>query len=311
MEHEPGFDAVEAFERHRPRLFGIAYRMLGSIADAEDVVQSAYLPWSQAGAAGARNPEAWLVSLVTRRAIDRLRSASAERERYVGDWLPEPMLTATPPDADRRAELASDISMAFLVLLERLSPDERAAFLLREVFGAGYAEIALVLERSEEACRQLVHRAKGRVRDDRARFPVAAGAKERLLGRFLAALHAADEEALLEVVAEDATWTSDGGGKIPVARNLRGAARIARFQVRLARKLLRRGLRLELVGLNGEPAIATWAGDRLVSTLSAGTDGARLTAFYAVVNPDKLRHATRVRSLAARRISSSPGGSRT
>jgi RNA polymerase sigma-70 factor (ECF subfamily) len=254
-------------------------------------VQGAYLQWHQAGATRVRNPEAWLASVVTRRAIDRLRSASGDRKRYVGDWLPEPMFTGTPPDAERRAELASDISMAFLVLLERLSPDERAAFLLREVFGADYGEVAVVLDRTEEACRQIVHRAKQRIRDDRARFPVAPAAKERLLGKFLAGLRAGDEKALLDVVAEDATWTSDGGGKIPAARNVRGAARIARFQVHLARKLLARGLRIELVWLNGEPAIATWAGDRLFSTLSVDTDGERLIAFYAVLNPEKLRHA--------------------
>ncbi len=293
MEPEARSDHAQVFERQRRRLFGIAYRMLGSIEDAEDVVQSAYLQWHGAAAAGVQNPEAWLASVVTRRAIDRLRSASAERERYVGEWLPEPMFTGTPPGADHRAELASDISMAFLVLLERLSPDERAAFILREVFGAGYGEVAVVLERSEEACRQLVHRAKQRVREGRARFPVAPAAKERLLGRFLAGLRAGDEKALLEVVAEDATWTSDGGGKIPAAHNVRGASRIARFQVRLARKLLRLGLRIELIWLNGEPALATWAGDRLLTTISVDSDGERLTAFYAVLNPEKLRHAGR------------------
>lgn len=291
MDLERRSDRADEFERQRPRLFGIAYRMLGSVQDAEDVVQSAYLQWHQAGAAGVRNPEAWLASVVTRRAIDRLRSASGARERYVGDWLPEPIFTGAPPDAGRRSELASDISMAFLVLLERLSPDERAAFLLREVFGADYGEVAVVLDRTEEACRQIVHRAKQRIREDRARFTVAPAAKERLLGRFLAGLRAGDEQALLDVVAEDATWTSDGGGKIPVARNVRGAARIARFQVHLARKLLARGFRIELAWINGEPAIATWAGDRLFSTLSVDTDGERLSAFYAVLNPEKLRHA--------------------
>ncbi len=293
MDPEARSDHTEVFERQRPRLFGIAYRMLGSVEDAEDVVQSAYVQWHETGAAGVQNPEAWLASVVTRRAIDRLRRASAERERYVGDWLPEPIFTAMPSDADHRAELASDISIAFLVLLERLSPDERAAFLLREVFGADYGEVAVVLDRTEEACRQIVYRAKQRVRDDRVRFPVSPAAKERLLGRFLAGLRAGDEKALLDIVAEDATWTSDGGGRIPVAHNVRGAARIARFQVRLARKLSRYGLRFELVWLNGEPAIATWAGDRLFSTLSVQTDGERLTAFYAVANPEKLRHADR------------------
>jgi RNA polymerase sigma-70 factor (ECF subfamily) len=183
--------------------------------------------------------------------------------------------------------------MAFLVLLERLSPDERAAFLLREVFGAGYGEVAIALERSEVACRQMVRRARARVREDRARFRVAPEATERLLGRFLAGLRDGDERALLAIVAEDATWTSDGGGKVPAARNVRGAERIVRFQLHLARKEVRHGARRELVWLNGEPAIATYVGDRLFSTLSVETDGERLLAFYAVLNPDKLRRAAR------------------
>ena len=289
MEIDARSARADVFERHRPRLFGVAYRMLGSVHDAEDVLQNAYLQWHQAGGAGVRNPEAWLVAVVTRLSIDRLRSASGERARYVGDWLPEPIPTEMPPAADLRAEMASDISMAFLVLLERLSPDERAAFLLHDVFGADYGEIALVLEKSEAACRQIVHRARQRVRDDRTRFPVAPDAKERLLGRFLAGLQAGDEDALLAIVAEDATWTSDGGGKVPAARNVRGAARIVRFQLRLARKV--RGMvRSEVVWVNGEPAIASYVGDRLFSVLSVETDGERLIAFYAVLNPEKLRY---------------------
>lgn len=288
MELDARSGRADVFERHRPRLFGIAYRMLGSAHDAEDVLQNAYLQWHQAGDAGVRNPEAWLVAVVTRLAIDRLRSASGERERYVGDWLPEPIVTAMPAP-DHRAEMASDISLAFLVLLERLSPDERAAFLLREVFGAEYQEIALVLDKTDAACRQIVHRARQRLRDDRPRFPVPVEAKERLLGRFLAGLQAGDEKALLAIVAEDATWTSDGGGKVPAARNVRGAARIVRFQLRLARKVRGR-MRSELVWINGEPAIASYVGDRLFSTLSVDGDGERLIAFYSVLNPEKLRY---------------------
>jgi RNA polymerase sigma-70 factor (ECF subfamily) len=283
-------DRADLFERHRPRLLGLAYRMLGSVDEAEDVVQSAYLRWHQADPALVRNAEAWLVAVATRLAIDRLRSAAGERARYAGDWLPEPIATAAPPAAERRAELASDLSMAFLVLLERLAPEERAALLLRDVFDAGYAEIARVLERSEPACRQMVHRARRRVRQDRPRFAVAPAVKERLLGRFLAGLDAGDEQALLEVVAEDAAWTSDGGGKVPAARNLRGARRIVTFLLRIRRKA-RRGARRELVWINGEPAVATYDDDRLFSVMSADTDGERLVAFYTVLNPDKLRRA--------------------
>lgn len=287
MEIEARNQAADVFEQHRPRLFGIAYRMLGSAHDAEDVLQGAYLQWHQADERGVRNAEAWLVAVVTRLSIDRLRKTASERARYVGDWLPEPIPAELAPGPDERAELASDLSMAFLVLLERLSPEERAAFLLHDVFGAGYGEIAVVLQKSEAACRQTVHRARQRVRRDRARFPVAEEVKERLLGQFLAGLRAGDEKALLAVVSEDATWTSDGGGKVPVARNVRGAGRIVRFQLRLARKIGGRA-RSEIVRVNGEPAIATWVGDRLFSTLSVDTDGERLVAFYSMVNPDKL-----------------------
>jgi RNA polymerase sigma-70 factor (ECF subfamily) len=285
---EHGADRVELFERERPRLFGIAYRMLGSVHDAEDVLHSAYLRWHEVDAAGVRNPEAWLATVVSRLAIDRLRSATGERERYAGDWLPEPISTSAPP-ADARAELASDISMAFLALLERLSPDERAAFLLHEVFGADYREVASVLGKGEAACRQIVHRARERVRAERTRFPVAPEVKQRLVGRLLAGLEARDEAGLLALVAEDASWTSDGGGKVPAARKLRGAYRIVRFLLAVTRKAGDRGRR-ELVWINGEPAIATHLDGRLHSVVSIESDGEHLRAFYSVLNPEKLRH---------------------
>lgn len=280
---------TEAFERLRPRLFGIAYRMLGTVEDADDVLQNAYLRWHDARPEGVRSADGWLVAVTTRLAIDRLRQAAAERARYAGDWLPEPLLTDTPAPADARAELASDVSMAFLLLLERLSPDERAAFLLHDVFGAGYDEVARTVDRSEVACRQLVHRARLRVREGRARFEVSAEAKERLVRDFLDRLAARDEQGLLALVAEDASWTSDGGGKVPAARNLHGRARIVRFLLKVTRKW--GGMkRRELAWINGEPAVATYAGDRLASVLSLRSDGTRALAFYAVLNPDKLRH---------------------
>ncbi|GAO02036.1 RNA polymerase sigma factor SigJ [Anaeromyxobacter sp. PSR-1] len=281
-------DRAAVFERLRPRLFGIAYRMLGTVPDAEDVLQTAYLRWHEAGGSDVQNPEAWLVSVTSRLAVDRLRQASGERKRYVGDWLPEPLLTGAAPPADARSELASDLSMAFLVLLERLSPDERAALLLRDVFGAGYGEIARVLDRSEEACRQVLHRARLRVREGRPRFEVPLEARHQLVARLLDRLAAADEQALLALVSDDATWTSDGGGKVHVARGLRGSARIVRFLLNVARKAGGR-MRRELVWINGEPAMLTYLDGRPFSTTSIATDGGRVTAFYAVLNPDKLR----------------------
>jgi RNA polymerase sigma-70 factor, ECF subfamily len=272
----------ETWARLRSRLFGVAYRMLGTSHDADDVLQNAWLRWNDADGPALRNPEAWLVAVTTRLAIDRLRQAAAERERYVGDWLPEPIATGAP-SPHGQLEQAADVSMAFLVLLERLSPVERAALLLHDVLGAGYDEVAGVLERSVVACRQIVHRARARVQDERRRFEAPVEVKQRLVSRFLAALAASDERELLAVVAEDATWTADGGGKIPVARNLRTARRIVGFLLRLDRHAERRTgrrPRREVAWVNGEPTVLTWADDhRLFSTTSLVTDGARAVAF--------------------------------
>ena len=284
-----GTDRAAEFERHRSRLFGIAYRMLGSVEDARELLQEAYLRWHRADDTAVRVPEAWLVAVTTRLSIDRLRRASFERERYVGEWLPEPIATDEPSAPDRRAEIASDLSMAFLVLLERLAPEERAAFLLKEVFDAGYDEIASILEKSEAACRQMVHRARVRVREDRARFPVALEVKERLVERFVAAVESGDRDELLAIVAADATFTSDAGGRVSAARNvIRGAMRIARLLLGLERKGAGR-TRHRIAWLNGEPAIATYYGERLLFTTSVETDGERIVAFYRVLNPEKLR----------------------
>src|SRR5262245_34303734 len=202
---------VATFEALRGRLFGLAYRMLGSRADAEDVVQDTYLRWHGIAHDKIENSEAWLVTTATRLAIDRLRRLKTERDAYVGPWLPEPIVTEGPPD--RHLDLADDLSMAFLMLLERLAPEERAAFLLHDVFDVGYGEIASVIDRSEPACRQVVHRARERVRGDRARFDVTESAKATLFSKFTAALEARDEQALLALFSPDATWTADGGGK--------------------------------------------------------------------------------------------------
>jgi RNA polymerase sigma-70 factor (ECF subfamily) len=289
---DDGIQRAASFELHRARLFGIAYRMLGTVDDANDVVQESYLRWHRADPAEIRAPEGWLVAVTTRLSIDRLRRSVVEREHYPGDWLPEPLVTA-PHAADRSAELASDLSMAFLLLLERLAPEERAAFLLREVFDAEYSEIARVLERSEAACRQMVHRARERVRTDRARFPVTNETRERLVGRFLEAIRLEDRESLLAIVAPDATWTSDGGGVVRAARRtIQGGDRIVRLVLGVERKWGSQ-LRHEIAWINGEPAIVTMAGDHLFATMSFDTDGERLTGFYRVLNPVKLRHVLR------------------
>jgi RNA polymerase sigma-70 factor (ECF subfamily) len=276
-----------AFEALRGRLFGLAYRMLGSRADAEDIVQEAYVRWHEAGADRAENPEAWLVTTTSRLAIDRLRRLKAEREAYAGPWLPEPIVTPQPPD--RNLELADDLSIAFLTLLERLAPDERAAFLLHDVFDVGYGQIAAVLERSESACRQVVHRARERVRGDRKRFDASESAKATLLQTFLAAMEARDEQALLALFAPDATWTADGGGKAGAApAPIVGAERIARLVIGLREKFWAPDRTIEVAAVNGETGLCIRDGHRLTATLSIATDGERILAVYAVVNPDKL-----------------------
>jgi RNA polymerase sigma-70 factor (ECF subfamily) len=283
-------DRTALFERVRPRLFGIAYRMLGSVEDGEDLVQEAFLRWQQSDVATLREPEGWLVTVATRLAIDKLRRARRERETYIGPWLPEPIATAGWARSDERAELDSDLSMAFLVMLERLAPEERAALLLHDVFDSDYREIARTLEKSEAACRQIVHRARQRVRQDQPRFAVDREVTGQLFERLLAALQADDKDAVLSLVAEDVTWTSDGGGKVTAARKvMRGALSVARFMLGVERKA--RGLvSHKIAWLNGEPTWVRYVDGRLFCTTSIVTDGSRILGFYAVLNPDKLRH---------------------
>jgi RNA polymerase sigma-70 factor (ECF subfamily) len=277
------------FEQSRRRLFGLAYRMLGSKADAEDMVQEAYLRWHQANADEIRSPEAWLVTVVTRLCIDRLRRGAAERETYQGIWLPEPLFGELPPAPDEQVELASNLSMAFMILLERLAPAERAAFLLRDVFDCPYSEIARIIGKSETACRQIVSRARDRVRRDQPRFEASEEDRRRLIEKFAAAIDADDEQTLLALFAEDATLTPDGGGKAPAARNVvRGAERLTRLFLGVARKLQGKITR-SVLPINGEPGLVTFVDGRPVSALSFVTDGARIHALYNVLNPDKLK----------------------
>jgi RNA polymerase sigma-70 factor (ECF subfamily) len=289
---EPGTARSEshrlAFEQHRRRLRGIAYRMLGSGADAEDMVQEAYLRWHRAAPDEIRTPEAWLVTAVTRLCIDRLRQLRTEREAYVGPWLPEPLVAEAPPPADQAAELASDLSVAFIALLERLAPEERAAFLLREVFDSGYGDIAEILGKSEAACRQIVSRARKRVRAGRPRVRVSAVARTRLLDALVQAIRSHDKAALVELLAEDATWTADGGGKAKAARKvIRGVDRIARFALGVFRSL--GDLEFRVIGVNGEPGLALLRGGRPFAILSIRTDGRRILDVYNIMNPEKLR----------------------
>ena len=291
MEYASG--RVVIFEQLRRRLFAIAYRMTGTRADAEDIVQEAYLRWHRADTGDVRSPEAWLVSVVTRLSIDRLRKASAEREAYTGPWLPEPLFAAPARSPEKELELASDLSMAFMVMLERLAPSERAAFLLHEVFDCDYPEIARILRKSEAACRQVVHRAKERVRSDRQRFRASEEDRRRLIEKFTQAANAGDEAALLSLFAEDATLTSDGGGIVPAARKVvTGRRRIARLYLVLARKL---GARLtqSIHTINGEPGLVSYIDGQPFSAVSFETDGRSILALYNVLNPEKLKGLAR------------------
>jgi len=285
----PGADLLQ----YRPRLLGLAYRMLGDMDDAEDVVQEAYLRWHQADRADVRSAEAWLTTVVTRVAVDRLRRAATERATYVGPWLPEPIATEPPSELappDRGAELASDLSVALLLLLERLAPEERAAFLLREVFGMGYDEIARTLERRPDAVRQMIHRARERVHAGRPRFAAPPEAHEQILEHFVEALAADDAPRVLALLAPDVTLASDGGGRAAAARNwIRGPDRVARFMLGVMRKFGRHTTR-RIARVNGEPALLAFDGERLISVTTIDVDNGRIRAVLTVRNPDKLRH---------------------
>jgi RNA polymerase sigma-70 factor (ECF subfamily) len=277
----------------RSRGFAVAYRMLGSVADAEDVVQEALLRFTRADEE-IREPAAWITTVATRLAIDHLRLARVRRESYVGPWLPEPLLEDPTPGPADAAELADTLSQAFLVLLEQLTPVERAAFLLREVFGYEYAQVAEVVDRSEPAARQLVTRARRHLEADRPHLPTDPVAGRALLQRFLAAVESGDLEALEGMLAEDAVIYSDGGGKVVAARKpVVGARRGALFMARIARSRRRDAAEYdsELVMVNGLPGRALWrVGEPVSDVLSIEVADGRIQTVLIVRNPDKLGH---------------------
>jgi RNA polymerase sigma-70 factor, ECF subfamily len=281
---------VEIFAGHRDRLFGIAYRMLGSRADAEDVLQDAWLRWHEQDASELRSTQAWLTTMVTRLAIDRLRAAKAQRTAYFGPWLPEPLAEVEVATPESHAEFASDVSVAFMHLLERLGEEERAAFVLHDVFECDYDDIAETLGKTPAACRQLVHRARERVTTERRRFRVDEAARIDMLKRFMAAAESGDFEAIKSMFTPDALMTSDGGGKaIAVIRPLLGAARIARLWWAISRRPEAPGIERRLVRVNGEVGVAFYFRGRLHSVAAVDTDGERIHNYYSISNPDKLR----------------------
>jgi RNA polymerase sigma-70 factor (ECF subfamily) len=275
---------------YRGRLLGLAYRMLGSRSDAEDVVQDAYLRF--AGAQDVHNPEAFLVTVVTRLCLDRLKSAKAQREIYVGPWLPEPVFDAEGLAPDAATELADDLSFALLLALDRLSPLERAAFLLHDVFDVQFAEIAGMIDRSEAACRQLATRARRAVRDLHPAPAAPPDSHARLLSAFSEAVASGDVSRLAGLLREDAIALTDGGGRKSAALNpIMGADKVARFFIGLASKNIGRDIRIEPTTINGTVGALMYMDGELDHSFSMATDGDRIAAIYIVRNPDKLRHA--------------------
>ena len=289
----PSSDAADpiaaTFTRLRPRLFAIAYRMLGTRQDAEDVLQDAWLRWHRSDHDALQSAEAWLVTIVTRLAIDRLRAAKLERQTYVGKWLPEPLVEWDERTPEAAAELASELSVAFLLVLERLAPEERAAFLLRQVFDHDYDEIAALLGKTEAACRQMVHRAAERVQQERTRFEVTKDTHRRLLGKFMQAARSADAGSIRSLLAEDIRLVGDGGGKAQVVPegfeyDATWVSKLyAAFSVRYGERVQYR-----LATVNGEPGIVRYLDGQVESVQVIESDGERIVAIYAVRNPDKL-----------------------
>ena len=293
---------TDLFQHHRPRLFGLAYRMLGVPADAEDVLHDAWLRWQAQDVATLDDPEAWLVTVTTRIALDRLRRAKTEREHYSGPWLPEPTDEPTrPPDAE--LESSETLTLSFLLLLERLSPDERAAFLLHEVFDYSHAEASAILGIQEDACRQRVSRAKARLREGRPRFQVDAPAQRRLLERFVEAMRQPTQERLRALFAEDAVHIADGGGVARATLHpLHGAERLTRLYLQLARRAWGVDLRYELRTLNGAPALLCWHGQQLFSAMWIDCENERITSIHTIRHPGKL---ARIEAVTKREIGAS------
>jgi RNA polymerase sigma-70 factor (ECF subfamily) len=283
---------TDVFEEHRPLLMGVAYRMLGRVADAEDVVQDAWLRWSAADRADVREPRAYLVRVTTRLALDRLARIKTRNEAYVGPWLPEPYVTDfgdTVQDTAERAVLADSVSLAVLVVLESLSPLERAVFVLREAFGYPYAEIGAVLDRTEAAVRQLAGRARRHVEERRPRYTVDPLQRRELTERFLAAAAEGDLESLMALLAPDARLVGDSGGKAKAPlRVLESADHVGRFLLGVARKGIAE-MSVRFVELNGGFAVLVLSGDKPDAVFQVDVAEGRIQAVYVIRNPDKLR----------------------
>jgi RNA polymerase sigma-70 factor (ECF subfamily) len=279
--------AADVFTDNRPLLFSVAYRLTGSVADAEDVVQDAWLRWSRVDTEGVREPKAYLVKTVTNLALTELTSARARRETYVGPWLPEPLLTS--PDTAEGVEMAESVSLAMLVVLESLSPLERAVFVLGEVFGYGQAEIGEMIDRDPAAVRQLAHRAREHVQARRPRYATDATTQADVVARFREACAGGDLAAMMEILAPEVTVWSDGGGKVTAARRpIHGADNVARWLLGVLAKPNTQGLEMSIAMINGAPALLGSFGGVVAGSLSLDVDNGRVVAVRMTLNPDKL-----------------------
>lgn len=282
---------IDVFNAHRPLLFGIAYRMLGQVGEAEDVLQDVWLRWQKQDAAAIQSAKAWLVSATTRLCIDRLRSARHQRETYYGVWLPEPLMPVTETDGAHAAELADSLTMAFMLMLESLGPAERAVFLLREVFDYDYAEVAAIVGKSEAACRQIVSRAKQNLQSSSKPAPAQPTEQARkLMETFLAATSSGDIEGVLALLAEDSRLMSDGGGKVRAAgRPILGADHVSRFMLGVWPKFIG-PMEHRRIDINGTPGLLMILNGVVQYAFSFEIAADRVQAIYIVCNPDKLRH---------------------
>jgi RNA polymerase sigma-70 factor, ECF subfamily len=282
---------LATFDQYRGLLFSIAYRMLGSVADAEDMLQETFIRWQQSTEDTIRSPRAFLVTIVSRLCINHLQSARVQREEYVGQWLPEPIVTDPGSDPFGIIKVDESLSMAFLLLLERLTPIERAVFLLREVFEYEYSEIAAVLGQSEVNCRQILRRARQHVTGLRPRFETSEQKQNDLLQSFLKAVETGDTEGLVALLSNDVVLHSDGGGKAAAVPNLvRGAGNVARGILGGVRRFVPKTLVRRLVRINGEPGLVNYLNGKPHSVLTIEAAGGRIRAIYVVTNPEKLSH---------------------
>ncbi|MEO0488878.1 MAG: RNA polymerase sigma-70 factor [Cyanobacteria bacterium J06659_2] len=283
---------LEAFNQYRSLLFAIAYRMLGSIMDAEDMVQETFLRWQQTSDPTVRSTKAYLTTIITRLCIDRLRSARVQREQYVGPWLPEPVVTEQSTDPITTVELADSLTMAFLVLLERLSPLERAVFLLREAFDYDYKEIGQIVEKNTANCRQIARRARQHLADQRPRFQTSRQQQEQLTQKFMLACQKGDLHGLLNLLAEDITLWSDGGGQVvALLKPLQGAAKVAGFLRAIYRRNHKQGLiyDVELAQVNGQPGILYRLNGNTETVVAVDIADNRIQALYFMRNPNKMK----------------------